>query len=298
MGFTVEGLPAAFKPGSAASSHIGVNGDVADVRERALWKTTMKKAMTGAMTALLLASTAAPALAQHRGFPDGDPRNSGGQARQGAWVNRNPGFQRQDAAPQPQAAPAPAEQHNDGGRNWRRGGDGVVHNRAGQVVGGPAPPSQAPALQNRDEGRRGDGQWNGPRGDRDRGDRNSGDRNWGDHGRDGPRGPDRRWEGDRNWSGRDRPRYDRRYYPPVFHAERRFRGPTYRPPVGFYDRSWVFGDIVPRGWYGSQYYIDDWWTYGLPVPPVGYEWTRIGDDAVLVDTFTGRIVQVVYDLFW
>jgi Ni/Co efflux regulator RcnB len=84
----------------------------------------------------------------------------------------------------------------------------------------------------------------------------------------------------------------------VYHSQHRYRGPIYRPPSGFYDRSWVFGDIVPRGWYGFQYYIDDWWSYGLPVPPVGYEWTRIGDDAVLVDTFTGRIVQVVYDLFW
>lgn len=274
----------------------------------------MKRAMTGAMTALLLASTAAPALAQQGGYPDGDPRNSGGRARQGAMINRNPDYQRQDAAPQPQAAPAQAapaqaDPRIDGGRNWRRGDNGVVHNRAGQVVGGQAPPTQNPAFQNRpdranrgDDGRRGDGQWNGQRGDQnwDRGDRSRGDGNRGDRGRDIPRADDRRWDGNRNWSGRDRdrPRYDRRYYPPVFHADRRFRGPAYRPPIGFYDRSWVFGDVVPRGWYGSQYYIDDWWSYGLPVPPVGYEWTRIGDDAVLVDTFTGRIVQVVYDLFW
>ena len=257
----------------------------------------MKRVMTGAMTALLLASTAAPALAQQGGFPDGDPRNSGGRARWGAAVNRNPDHQRQQAPPA-QAAPPQAEQRNDGGRDWRRGDNGAQNQNRGDGRRGDG---------RGDDGRRGGGQWNGPRGDQNwdrrdpnRGGRGRGDWNRGDRGRDLPRADDRRWDGNRNWSGRDRdrPRYDRRYYPPVFRAERRFRGPVYRPPIGFYDRSWVFGDVVPRGWYGSQYYIDDWWSYGLPPPPVGYEWTRIGDDAVLVDTFSGRIVQVVYDLFW
>jgi Ni/Co efflux regulator RcnB len=250
----------------------------------------MKTVMMGAMAALLLASTAAPALAQHGGHPDGDPRNGGGRARQGAMINRNPHHQRQEA-PQLQAAPRQAEQRNGGDRDWRRDHGAQNHNRGEGRRG--------------DDGRRDDRpgvrQWNGQRGDqtRDRADRNRGEWNRGARVHDVPRADDRRWDG-RNRSGghdRDRPRYDRRHYPPVFHSQHRYRGPVYRPPSGFYARSWVFGDIVPRGWYGSQYYIDDWWSYGLPIPPAGYEWTRIGDDAVLVDTFTGR-VQVVYDLFW
>jgi Ni/Co efflux regulator RcnB len=244
----------------------------------------MKKVMTGALTALLVASTAAPALAQQGGYPDGDPRNSGGRARWGAQVNRNPDYQAPQPQPQPPAA-APDHSHG-GGRDWSRGDDG----RRG---GG--------------DHRRGDG------GHDHRGD-GRGDRDWNrggghDHNRDWDRnrnwndGRDRDWSRDRAWRergrdwDRDRPRYDRRHYPPVYRSQRRFRGPVWTPPIGFYSRSWVFGDTLPRGWYGPNYRID-WWSYGLPIPPIGYEWVRIGDDAVLVDEFTGRIVQVVPNLFW
>lgn len=221
--------------------------------------------MTGALTALLMASAAAPALAQ--GYPDGDPRNSGGRGRYGSVVNRNPEQPRDQ--PAPQAAP---QEQRSGGRDWNRG----------------------------DNGDRGDRDWRRNRagGGWERGREVNRGRNWSDD-----RGRDRNWYRERAWrdQGRDwsreRPRYDRRYYPPVYHSQRRFRGPVWSPPVGFYSRSWVFGDTLPRGWYGQDYYID-WWSYGLPIPPVGYEWVRIGDDAVMVDEFTGRIVQVVPNLFW
>jgi Ni/Co efflux regulator RcnB len=251
----------------------------------------MKTLMKGALTALLLASTAAPALAQG-GYPDGDPRNSGGRARWGAAINRNPDYQ-QPQAQQPEAQPP--QQAQPERRDWNRG-DGQRGD--GQRGDG-----------NRGDGTRGDGGRNWDRGDRRgdgdgrRWDGNRGDQNWRrDHNwRDGRNWDTRRdWDRDRSWRerDRDRPRYDRRQYAPTWRSERRFRAPIYRPPSGFYSRSWVFGDVLPRGWYGPQYYILDWWSYGLPIPPAGYEWTRIGDDAVLVDTFSGRIVQVVYDLFW
>ena len=41
----------------------------------------------------------------------------------------------------------------------------------------------------------------------------------------------------------------------------------------------------------------DWWSYGLPEPPYGYDWVRVGPDALLVD-YSGRIVQVVRAVFW
>jgi Ni/Co efflux regulator RcnB len=34
------------------------------------------------------------------------------------------------------------------------------------------------------------------------------------------------------------------------------------------------------------------------MPPVGCEWIRVGDDAVLVDVWSGQVLSVYYDLFW
>jgi Ni/Co efflux regulator RcnB len=290
----VRRLRTTFNQGSADVLHITDNGDVAEVRERACRNETMKKLMTGALTALLMASAAAPALAQQGGYPDGDPRNSGGRGRYGAAVNRNP-EQPRDQAPPPQAQPpqaAPSEQRR-GDRDWNRGDDGrrgderARENRGDRGSG--------------DRGDRGARNWDQPRDagrDWDRNRRDGRDRNWTDD-----RGRNRDWYRERAWRGqgrdwnRERPRYERRYYPPVYHSQRRYRGPAWNPPVGFYSRSWVFGDVLPRGWYGSDYYID-WWSYGLPIPPVGYEWVRMGDDAVMVDEFSGRVVQVVPNLFW
>jgi Ni/Co efflux regulator RcnB len=86
--------------------------------------------------------------------------------------------------------------------------------------------------------------------------------------------------------------------PPVFWAEQRFRLGAYRAPYGFYVRDWGFGDILPRGWYGDQYYLGDFLDYDLPYPPPGYAWVRVGGDAIMIDRYTGRIVQVVRGIFW
>jgi Ni/Co efflux regulator RcnB len=86
-------------------------------------------------------------------------------------------------------------------------------------------------------------------------------------------------------------------FPHRFNAQRRFHvGGYYRPP-GWYFRTWGFGDILPWGWYTSQYYLD-WADYGLPPPPVGCEWIREGDDALLVDVWTGQVLSVDYGVFY
>lgn len=208
------------------------------------------------------------------------------------------------------SAPAALAQDGERGERWRRGegeregrGDynpairrserNTPDNRAQAAPSAQAPPrvQAPPQVQASPDDRR-------ARGDRDRSDR---DRDWSG----GDRGGEPRWSdrerGDRDWTDRrraERPRYDRRAYPPVYRTDRRFHGPRYRPPSGFYARSWSYGHILPRGWYASQYRLMDWWSYGLPIPPAGYDWVRVGDDALLVDSFTGRVVQVVYDLFW
>jgi Ni/Co efflux regulator RcnB len=35
----------------------------------------------------------------------------------------------------------------------------------------------------------------------------------------------------------------------------------------------------------------------LEVPPAGYEWVRDGNDAMLIDTTSGEILQVEYGVF-
>ena len=103
----------------------------------------------------------------------------------------------------------------------------------------------------------------------------------------------------RAFRDRDRNRrwYDSSHYRKTYHSARRYRAPAYRFPSGFYVRSWSFGDRLPVSWYSRSYYLD-WWQYGLPRPPIGTEWVRMHDDAVLVDVWTGQVLAVYYDLFW
>jgi Ni/Co efflux regulator RcnB len=51
-------------------------------------------------------------------------------------------------------------------------------------------------------------------------------------------------------------------------------------------------------YYRSSYWLSDPWRYRLPYAPPGYRWIRYYDDLVLVDTWDGRVVDVIYDFFW
>ena len=126
-----------------------------------------------------------------------------------------------------------------------------------------------------------------------------------------PRDGDRRWAGDGQYrygdgrwdrDGRGPPanwrHWERGRLPPIYAAPHRYRVGAYHRPYGWYVRSWGFGDFLPRGWFAPDYWIGDFWDYDLPYPPPGFHWVRVGDDALLVDDYSGRIVQVVNDIFW
>ena len=52
-------------------------------------------------------------------------------------------------------------------------------------------------------------------------------------------------------------------------------------------------------YYGQRYWINDYGTYRLPRPGYGYQrWVRYGNDVVLVDTRSGRAVQVYNRFFY
>ena len=98
---------------------------------------------------------------------------------------------------------------------------------------------------------------------------------------------------------RARPRtFDRRAYQRNANAARKFRGGYYRKPAGWYYRRWTFGQILPFAFFARDYWLNDYYAYDLPLPPYGYEWVRYGDDALLVDTRTGTILQVQYGVFY
>ena len=89
---------------------------------------------------------------------------------------------------------------------------------------------------------------------------------------------------------------DRGAYQHNFQAARRYPR-TLSAPAGL--------DVTPLGvrrdpaaaYWAPQYLIADYWLFALEVPPAGYEWVRDGNDALLIDTSTGEILQVEYGVF-
>lgn len=265
----------------------------------------MKSVIKGALALALLASTAPAAFAQDQEQDQGELRNSESRddtgynpAMRASTRNVPPSLQRPPEPPQPPApsqppAPPQPQESNPGGQGGGHGDpNGQPHNPPGQ-------PGQQPDGQHWNNGQHPEGQgWTGqnPGGHRhDRHDRNPG---WNDYSG---------WNNNQGWNNypsyggdwnQQRPNFDRRYYGRNYSSPQRYRGYSYRPPSGFYIRSWGYGDLMPRTWYGSQYRLSDWWNYGLPIPPIGYEWVRVGDDVVLVDIFNGRVAQVIHRVFW
>jgi Ni/Co efflux regulator RcnB len=89
----------------------------------------------------------------------------------------------------------------------------------------------------------------------------------------------------------------RRHFNRNISATRRFHWRAYHRPHGWYYRRWTFGEFLPRLFWAQTYWITSYWMFELPAPPPGCVWVRYGDDALLVDSDTGEIVEVVYDLF-
>ena len=82
-------------------------------------------------------------------------------------------------------------------------------------------------------------------------------------------------------------------------APRRFHiTVAYRQPPGFYVHRWTFGERLPVAFYARDYWLADFALYGLMAPWAGYEWVRVGDDALLVDAETGEVIRVEYGLFY
>ncbi|WCM27800.1 RcnB family protein [Sphingomonas sp. QA11] len=198
-----------------------------------------------------------------------------------AEAQRNPsngqGWQNGRAMPPPAVVPSMPASNSQPGVTWNRTGPGPH-------VAPPATVSPNPPFRNGPDGRR----W-------------SGNRQWSGNGQ---------WSGNRQWSGGNRGNHGATSLPgyrPVQPGTRpsRWGGSVggrwyagsnapggwkaYRRP----DRGWT----LPRYWIAPSFFIGNYGLYGLSSPPVGYNWTRYYDDAVLTDSY-GRVYDSVGGIDW
>ncbi|MCB2084486.1 MAG: RcnB family protein [Sphingomonadaceae bacterium] len=75
-------------------------------------------------------------------------------------------------------------------------------------------------------------------------------------------------------------------------------GTYYSPYRGYRYRRLSIGFYLDDLFFGSRYWISDPWHYRLPEVYGPYRWVRYYDDVLLVNTYTGEVVDVIYDFFW
>ena len=77
-----------------------------------------------------------------------------------------------------------------------------------------------------------------------------------------------------------------------------FRLGFYYDPFGWGYQRYNIGWRMWPSYYQSSFWLNDPWEYRLPYAPPGYRWIRYYDDAILVDTWSGQVVDVIYSFFW
>jgi Ni/Co efflux regulator RcnB len=95
------------------------------------------------------------------------------------------------------------------------------------------------------------------------------------------------WRSDHRYDWRDR----RRHHSSLFHFG------IFIDPFGWDYQPFDIGYRMWPAYYGNQYWIDPG-VYGLPYPPPGAAWVRYWNDAVLVDTYTGTVIDTIPGFFW
>ena len=235
------------------------------------------------LSAAVMALLAGPALAQERGQCGGE--RGGGRppaAAPAAPAPAAPAPAPQAAAPAPQAAPA---------NRAEAGRQSMQRDQAQRAQAGTRDRNNFAQRNdnNRPDANRGNDNRGGNFGRNDNNNRPDFNRNNNDR-RDFGRNDNRPGSRNGNWN-----QYHRAYSAP---HQYRWRGPTYHRPPGFSYRRWNFGDFLPSLFWGSSYWINDFRYYDLMPPPPGAVWVRYGDDAVLIDRYTGEVIQVEYSVFY
>lgn len=230
------------------------------------------------------ADRARPAQAPVQQAPvQAPPRTNDAGGRHGGWGNQAGRMAQERAAEQARGNPrrdaTPGNDNRDGRRGWNRGDN---DSRSG--------------TWRRDDDNRGGGDNRGNwRGDRS---------GWQDNRNDGRVSRDRDYRRDdrqhRDWdrnSWRRNDRYDWRSYRDNHRSAYRI-GRYYAPYYGYSYRRIGIGITLGSLFYGNRYWIDDPWYYRLPEVYGPYRWVRYYDDVLLVNIYTGEVVDVIYDFFW
>ena len=97
-----------------------------------------------------------------------------------------------------------------------------------------------------------------------------------------------------NW--RHNGRYDWHNY--RHHHRSLFHLGFYFDPYGWGYQPFSIGWRLWPSYYSRNYWINDPWMYRLPYAPPGYVWIRYFNDALLVDTWSGQVVDAIPDFFW
>ena len=150
----------------------------------------------------------------------------------------------------------------------------------------------------------------GAYGSRDYGNRNSTERG-GYRGNDGYRANDSRYrggnesryrDGDRgrgswNRSWREDSRYDWRSYRENY-SDRYRIGRYYSPYSNYGYRRYGIGAALLPLFYSERYWINDPYAYRLPEAYGEYRWVRYYNDALLVDIYTGQVIDEIDNFFF
>ena len=251
--------------------------------------------------------------ARNQNENDGDRGGRGDRGDRGDRGERRQ--QQSQPAPQPQVQQQQQQvverQRGDNNRGgWNRGDDG---NRGERRRGNDQPSVYPQAwqgdpnsphlrryqeLERRNQQQGGDRNWRRDRdGDNDRDGRNwRNDRRGDNDGRNWRRG-DRNSRNDWNRSWRNDRRYDwngwRHRNRSIFHI-----GPYYSPYRNYGYSRFSIGLFLEPLFFGRNFWIGDPWQYRLPPAPPGTQWIRYYNDVLLVDVYTGEVIDAIYDFFW
>jgi hypothetical protein len=297
---------------------------------------SMRKALIGLiLAATVMTPVTAEAQRGRRGDgprvenqngPDGDEGRPARAAQRQQQREARQAEQQQVQVQVQQPAPAPVVQRErggnrggggDGNRNWR-GNDNNTNNTNNNAA-----TNNGGDRGNGWQGRQRNTQpsiypqaWQGdPNDPRLRRYQETERRNQQRYGNDGRRGDDRRdWRNDRNdrnWRGGDRDgrrndwnrnwRNDNRYDWQRWRYSNRniFRiGPYYSPYRNYGYNRFDIGILLEPLFYSQRYWIGDPWQYRLPPAYPGTQWVRYYNDVVLVDIYSGEVLDIIYDFFW
>lgn len=94
-------------------------------------------------------------------------------------------------------------------------------------------------------------------------------------------------------------RYDRGDYRHEYRRDRDRRHVAYVAPY----RNWNYRPVtigyrLSPVFYSPRYYITDYGFYHLRMPPPWERWIRYGDDLLLVNLRTGRVLEVIHYRYW